>query len=191
MKNMFTGRLGFTLIELLVAVLIIGILVAVALPKYRLAVYKTRFMGVRQWVDKIVDAQEVYYLANGQYATENLEGLDIEVPVGCSYDVKEGNEHAVLTCPDAEVKFAKSYNFVAATVTKCPGLSFQNWGCARYVRNYQHKRINYGPPATGCAPANYGGSSSEKEYANSYGITVCKAFGKEPETNSWGTVYPM
>ncbi|MBR3631874.1 MAG: prepilin-type N-terminal cleavage/methylation domain-containing protein [Elusimicrobiaceae bacterium] len=74
-----TRRVGFTLIELLVVVLIIGILSAVALPQYQRAVEKARAMQAISIVKAIGDAQEIYFLENGEYSP-NLDLLSIKIP---------------------------------------------------------------------------------------------------------------
>lgn len=69
---------AFTLIELLVVVLIIGILAAVALPQYQVAVWKSRYANVKTLTKSFVDAEKIYYLANGEY-TNDLTALSLEI----------------------------------------------------------------------------------------------------------------
>ena len=70
---------GFTLIELLVVILIIGILAAIAVPQYQLAVDKSQFTSVMSVIKTIKNAQELYYLENGKYTT-SMDELNVKVP---------------------------------------------------------------------------------------------------------------
>jgi prepilin-type N-terminal cleavage/methylation domain-containing protein len=71
---------GFTLIELLVAVLIIGILAAIALTQYQFVIAKTRMAEVIQNVKILKEASERYYLINGQYIDDAAMIIDIDMP---------------------------------------------------------------------------------------------------------------
>ena len=61
--------------------MIIGILSAAALPQYELAVAKARFSRFLPLMRNIDAAQQVYYMANGEYS-KDLHNLDIAFPPG-------------------------------------------------------------------------------------------------------------
>ena len=88
---------GFTLIELLVVVLIIGILSAVALPQYSKAVKKAKMVEAITILKSITDAQEIYYIANGEYTTD-LESLDISAPAETENYTFQCKKESPSTC---------------------------------------------------------------------------------------------
>ena len=78
MKKIKNGSQGFTLLELLVVVLIIGILAAIALPQYKVAVTKSKFATLKNLTKSLLDAEERFYLTYNNY-TNDMSELDIDI----------------------------------------------------------------------------------------------------------------
>lgn len=74
---------GFTLIELLIVALIIGVLAAVALPQYQLAVVKSKTSAYLPLMKNILQMEETYYLEHGNYIYDARK-LDITMPSECT-----------------------------------------------------------------------------------------------------------
>src|SRR5512143_1318558 len=62
------NRKGFTLIELLIVVVIIGILAAIAIPKFANTKKKAIVAGMKSDLRNLVTAEEAYFSDNNAYA---------------------------------------------------------------------------------------------------------------------------
>ena len=83
------NKKAFTLLELLVVVLIIGILAAIALPQYQMAVGKAQFAELKTITKSVQDAAQRHYMIYGTYVGLNKKDLDIQISQSCSiYDEK-------------------------------------------------------------------------------------------------------
>jgi prepilin-type N-terminal cleavage/methylation domain-containing protein len=81
------NRKGFTLIELLIVVVIIGILAAIAIPKFAATKEKAYLASMKSDLKNMATAQEAYFADNFVYmagTASNVGGVGTPMPTGCA-----------------------------------------------------------------------------------------------------------
>ena len=83
---MIRARKGFTLIELLIVVVIIGILAAIAIPKFEFTKGKANVSAIKSDLRNLMSAQEAYYYDYQTYAKDptllnvgRSRGVDLKI----------------------------------------------------------------------------------------------------------------
>jgi type IV pilus assembly protein PilA len=83
-----TRKSGFTLIELLIVVVIIGILAAIAIPKFANTKGQAFLAAMRSDLRNLATAEEGYYYSNNAYSN-NLSQLNFLSSAGVTITVPE------------------------------------------------------------------------------------------------------
>lgn len=89
---MLRNREGFTLIELLIVVVIIGILAAIALPKFGQTREAAYYTTLKADLNNLRSAEEMYYQTDGDFSyttTLGTSGLEFSPSRGVSITVTE------------------------------------------------------------------------------------------------------
>ena len=89
---MVRNRKGFTLIELLIVVVIIGILAAIAIPKFASTKEKAYVTAMKSDLRNLLTAEEAYFSDYGSYAlsTTDLAGFSQTTSVFVTVEAADG-----------------------------------------------------------------------------------------------------
>ena len=101
---------GFTLIELLIVVVIIGILAAIAIPKFASTKQKAYTASMKTDLRNLVTAQEAYFSDNTKYATTTAA-------LATSFHVSAGNTVAAPAATATGWSTTVTNSFVPATAS--------------------------------------------------------------------------
>ncbi len=81
---MLGNRKGFTLIELMIVVVIIGILAAMAIPRFMQATTKSKQSEAKQILKQIYTMERAYRQEVGAYSL-NLNDIGVQIMAGARY----------------------------------------------------------------------------------------------------------
>ena len=84
MFSKFHNRSGFTLIELMIVVVIIGILAALAIPRFMQATVKSRQSEAKGILKQVYTMERTFRQETGAYSVD-LNAIGVEVPLNAEY----------------------------------------------------------------------------------------------------------
>jgi type IV pilus assembly protein PilA len=112
------NRRAFTLIELLIVVVIIGILAAMAIPKFQSTKGKAYFAGMTSDLHNLTTAEESYFYDHAQYTTF-LDSMSFQPSHGDAVTIVEATVSgwsATSSNPQSYPHFCALYLGTAAAV---------------------------------------------------------------------------
>ncbi len=116
---------GFTLIELLIVVVIIGILAAIAIPKFSATREKAYFAAMKSDLKNLASQQEIYYSDTYAYTSNTTslafvssEGVNVAISGGTDGWAAAATHSALAATEGCAVYYGSSTTFPAGpTVT--------------------------------------------------------------------------
>ena len=100
MSNSLKGRKGFTLIEIIMVVIIVGVLVAIALPQYSDFIERTRTTEAVNAIGSINLAEQAIRIETGVYLS-CADAAAITVGLGVTVDVTNWTYATVANAGDS------------------------------------------------------------------------------------------
>ena len=109
---MSTNKRGFTLIELLIVVVIIGILAAIAIPKFAATKDKAKLASVKTDVRNTETAEEAYF---SDYATY---GTFAQLQTASNFNLSSGNTMTITPATNGYTVGANNSS-ISSAITSC------------------------------------------------------------------------
>lgn len=149
---------GFTLIELMVVVLIIGVLVAIAIPSFLGFRSRAQDRAAQAELRNVLLAEKAYWTENGDYTTTE-SALRSYMP-GIRIDAKTSLSKLTSTTPVRVVVVGSAKDGVCLVKVSGSGNKFAIWddataGGGTYYRAWASNKTPSCPTATGSAPSGW------------------------------------